>query len=311
MRLSTLLFFFCGLAGAFAVEKQPGRYMRFPETVSPDGEYVFAWGNSLAVGVALETLVEAPYATWIDPGVYEIQDYLVETKRSRSPLMLPKFEYFSGVRGHEDKHGLAVSWSPDSSGALAIYESEDGYVAAAWVEPGARRVTDVGKTFETKLCDLVDERFGAEEAHAHPQFFFNRIAVLTPRVLTIDGCLSRVKAIPERPTPYWFRMRFSILTDRESTRAQLVTSRFLHPDEWPATEPAESDAALETRMNNTFAAFRSQLPLEGREAAKKEQALWVKQRDGLANAWNRAGFTRHRVEELKIRAAEYEPPQAP
>jgi hypothetical protein len=313
MRLSTLLFFLCGMAGAFgqAVEKQPGRYIRFPESVSPDGEYVFAWGNSLSPGVPLETLVEAPYATWIDPGRFEIQDYLVETKRSRSPLVLPHFEYFSGAKGHEGKHGLTVAWSPDSRAALALYESDDGYVAAAWVEPAERRVTDVGKTFETKLRDLVDERFGAEEAHAQPQFFFSRIAVLTPRVLTIDGCLSRVKAIPEKPTPYWFRMRFSILTERESTRAQLVTSRVLHPDELPAPEPAESDAALEARMNNVFAAFRAQLPLEGREAAKKEQALWVKQRDALANSWNRAGFTRHRVEELKMRAAEYEPPQAP
>ncbi len=311
MRLSILLLFLCGLAGTFAAEKQPGRYIRFPETVSPDGEYVFAWGNSLAVGVALDTLVEAPYATWIDPDVYEIQDYLVETKRARSPLVLPQFEYFSGVKGHEGKHGLAVSWSPDSRGALAVYESDDGYVAAAWIEPAERRVTDVGKTFETKLRDLVDERFGAEEAYAHPQFFFSRIAVLTPRVLTIDGCLSRVKVIPEKPTPYWFRMRFSILTERETTRAQLVTSRALNPDELPEPEPAESDAALENRMNNVFANYRSRLPLDGREAAKKEQALWVKQRDALANAWNRAGFTRHRVEELKIRAAEYEPPQAP
>jgi hypothetical protein len=57
--------------------------------------------------------------------------------------------------------------------------------------------------------------------------------------------------------------------------------------------------------------MRQTLPLTARDALRKEQELWLKQRESLANLWNRNGFTKHRVEELKIRAAEYEPPQPP
>src|SRR3954468_24244931 len=167
MRL-LLLIFLCGISSAFGeeVKKLPARYIRFPETISPDGEYVFAWGNSLTEGADTGTLVEAPYAEWINPGVFEIQDYLVETKRAHPPLALPNFEYFSGSKGHEDRHGLSVAWSPDSKGALAIYDSDGGYVSAVWVEPAERRVTELGKTFETKLRALVAERFGEDEAAA-------------------------------------------------------------------------------------------------------------------------------------------------
>jgi hypothetical protein len=305
------LFTVCGLGVAFAeAEPQPARYIRFPETISPDGEYVCAWGNSLTEGADPGTLVEAPYATWIDPAVFEIQDYLVETKRAHPPLVLPKFEYFSGSKGHEDRHGLTVAWSPDSKGALAIYESDAGYESAVWVEPAERRVTDLGKTFETKLRGLVAERFGEEDAEASRHVFFSRAAVLEPRVLTIDGYLSRSLLRPEKPTTYWFRMRFSILTAGETTRAELASSRLVHPDEVVA-ELAEKGQTPDERLEKALGVLRAQLPLAGREALKKEQALWLKQREAMANAWNRTGFTRHRVMELKIRAAEYEPRKAP
>ena len=313
MRLATLLLaILCGggLALGQAEKKPNGRYLRFPETISPDGEYVFAWGNSLAAGVPLETLVEAPYGAWIDPEAFEIQDYLVETRRIRSPLALPGFEYFSGAKGHEDKHGLAVSWSPDSKGVLAVYESDAGYVSAVWVEPAERRVSEVGKTFETTLRDLVADRFGEEEANDRRAVLFSRMAVLAPRIVTIDGCLNRFTTIPQKPTSYWFRMRFSILTEGDTTRAALVTSRFLHPDELPGREPVRQDESLEDGLEKALATFRTKLSEPAAEALNKEQALWLKQRDALANAWNRTGFTRHRIEELKIRAAEYEPPQA-
>lgn len=312
MRVPALLFFVCGIAASLAQanDKQQARYIAFPETISPDGEYVFAWGNSLQKGVDASTLVEAPYAAWIDPEVFEIQDYLVETKRTHAPLALPGFEYFSGSQGHEDKRGLSVAWAPDSAGALAVYESDAGYVSAVWVEPGERRVTDFGTTFETKLRSLVLARFGEAEAAASRHVFFSRMAVLEPRVLTMDGYLSRSNLRPEKPAAYWFRMRFAIVTERETTRAELVTSRMVHPDEVLA-EQAEKGGSLDERLEKAFATYRTQLPLAGRDALKKEQALWLKHREALANEWNRTGFTQHRLEELKIRAAEYEPPKAP
>jgi hypothetical protein len=312
MRLPALLFFFCGIGVAFGetVDKQPARYIRFPETISPDGEHVFAWGNSLKEGVDAGSLVEAPYATWIDPEVFEIQDYLVGTKRAQPPLSLPKFEYFSGSKGHEDGRGLSVAWSPDSKGVLAIYESDAGYVSAVWVEPLERRVTELGKAFETKLRALVAERFGESDAATSRHVFFSRMAVIEPRVLTIDGYLSRSSLRPEKPPSYWFRMRFSIVTQGETTRAELASSRVVHPDE-VAAEQVEKGASAEERLEKALVVWRGQLPLAGREALKKEQALWLKQREALANAWHRTGFTRHRIEELKIRAAEYEPPKAP
>jgi hypothetical protein len=88
-----------------------------------------------------------------------------------------------------------------------------------------------------------------------------------------------------------------------------VTSRVVHPDE-VAAEQAEK-GEIEERLEKAFDIFRAQLPFAGRDALKKEQALWLKQREALANPWNRTGLTRHRIEELKIRAAEYEPPKQP
>ncbi|HEV7403344.1 MAG TPA: hypothetical protein VGO11_10470 [Chthoniobacteraceae bacterium] len=315
MRSLPALFLFYGLAAAFgeAPEKPavaekplPARYMHFPETVSPDGEYILAWGNSLSPGVPLHTLAEAPYATWIDPGRFEIQDYLVETKRTHAPLVLPGFEYFSGSKGHEDLHGITIAWSPDSKGVLAIYDSDAGYISAVWAEPEERRVSDLGKTFEAKLRGLVIARFGEAEAAASRHVFFSRVAVLEPNLLTIDGTLSRSNLMPEKPFKYWFRMRFTLQAEKESTHAELLTSREVHPDE-VAAEQKETADPLEQRLAKAFDIYRAQLPFAGRDAVKKEQALWLKQREALANEWNRTGFTRHRIDQLKIRAAEYEP----
>lgn len=311
MCLRILLSLLCGSAVAFGqVKEQPPRYIRFPETISPDGEYFFAWGNSLKEGTDTGTLVEAPYPAWLDPTVFEIQDYLVEAKRARPPLALPRFEYFSGSKGHEDKHGLSVAWSPDSKGALAIYESDAGYVAAVWVDPAARRIHDLGRTFEEKLRELAVKRFEDEaEIAASRHVFFGRLAVLSPGVLTLDGSLSRSNLRADKPLMYWFRMRFSLVPEGEKMRAELLTSRVVHPDE--VTAEQSENGTLEERLDKALVVWRAQLPLAAREALKKEQALWVKQRESLANAWNRAGFTRHRIMELRIRAAEYEPPKAP
>jgi hypothetical protein len=154
---------------------------------------------------------------------------------------------------------------------------------------------------------LVIQRFGEEEAAASRHVFFSRMAVLEPRVLTIDGYLSRSNLRPEKPTSYWFRMRFSLLTSEETTRAELATSRVVHPDEVAGEQVEKGE--LEERLEKAFATYRAQLPLAGRDALKTEQALWLKQRAALENEWNRTGFTRHRIDELKIRAAEYEPPK--
>src|SRR4051794_19408146 len=112
---------------ALAADENAPRYKRFPETISPDGSYCLAWGTKLAEGADPATLVEVPYATRLNPGKIAIQDYLVETKGTQPPLGLPRFEYFSGIDGHEDKRGLSFAWSPNSKGALVIYESDGGY----------------------------------------------------------------------------------------------------------------------------------------------------------------------------------------
>src|SRR5204863_6329629 len=101
-------------------------------------------------------------------------------------------------------------------------------------------------------------------------------ALLGPRLLTIDGTLSRSNLRDDKTIAYWVRMRFAIQTAGKTTRAEMLTSRVVHPDEVSA-EQTENNDALEQRLEKAFVTYRAQLPLAGRDALRKEQATWVKQ----------------------------------
>lgn len=287
-----------------AGEEVKPRYTRFPETISPDGAYCLAWDHKLVEGADAGMLVEAPYGTHFKVESFAVQDYLVETNRTQPPLRLPKFAYFSGVDGHEDKHGLSFAWAPNSKGALVIYESDRGCLALVWVDPVGRRVTEAGKAVESALRNLVSERFGDGEEKAQTAVYYNRVALLEPDLLTIDGCLTQPGEKPEEVLAYWFRMRFNIVTEAGGARFTVASGRVLQAEDLLSEPPAGRGETMDAQMEKAFAKVRGPLGPGDRETLKKEQALWLKQREAMANPQHRAGFTLHRLEELKIRGAE-------
>src|SRR4051812_22967277 len=110
------------LGAAVGAAPQVVKWKRFPETISPDGNFVIGWGDKAPAGEVAYS--EMPYGTPRTElqKMPAIQDYLMETRRGKAPVVLPGVEYFSGVEGHEAKRGLTFAWSPDSRGLLVIYE---------------------------------------------------------------------------------------------------------------------------------------------------------------------------------------------
>lgn len=290
-----------------------GHVKRFPETVSPNGSYYLAWGDGVAESGGDPTkLTELPYGT---PRadlkeMAEIQDYLLETRRVHGPMPIPKITYFSGIEGHEVGRGMTYTWSPDSAAVLVIYESPANYLAAMWVDVEKRRVTDLGSALEGELRRLAAERFGRDAEKKLASVSFARVSLVQPGILTIDGLLAAGGGEKDADSECCCRMRFWVTAGGAGATMELVKSEWLTADE-RKDEPFFEGDGLAAELTQVLASLRASLHGKAVEELAREQAQWLHQREAMPSTANEAGFTRHRIEELRIRAEEKAPPALP
>jgi hypothetical protein len=231
-----------------------------------------------------------------------VQDYLVETRRTKAPLAIPKVEYFSGLEGHEARHGLTVAWSPDSRGVFVVYEEVTSYLAAVWAEPGSWRVTDLGGVLETQARRFIRESPGSMERGKWKNIYFSRVAVIEPGLLVLDLCF--------RPPPSLVatgescvRLKCKISSEKWGAKLELLAGRVVHDDE-RKEEPEFTEEGIEVELKDLSGKLQERLAPNEKSAFRKEQDEWLKLRFVMPSAANKMGFTRRRVEELRIRLEE-------
>jgi len=291
------------ISGHASAGPQVVKWKRFPETISPDGSYVLGWGDKAAAGDVAYS--EMAYATpRADLQKMEgIQDYLMETRRGKAPLVLPRVEYFSGVEGHEAKHGMTFAWSPDSRGLLVIYEEPNSCLAMLWADPVMKRVTDVATMVELAARKTVRAAPGKTDRAKRMHVYYTRVAVVQPRVLTLDANFPPDVSLEDSEEEVTVRLKFKTNSDKTGSKLELIAGRVVAQEE-RREEPAFTDDGLEVELKDLSAKLRERLDASEKNALQKEQEEWLKQRFVLPTAGNKQGFTHRRVEELRIRLEE-------
>jgi hypothetical protein len=265
------------------------RFKSFPETISPDGAYILAWGATQEPAGNTEALTEAPYEDEaFDQANREknISNYLVNVATHKVVATIPGFEYWAGPTWHKNRGGLEIAWSPNAQGGLAIFDGRWGSEGVAWIEPRTHKVVDAQKQLEKAFFQMLRK---TEPTFKHGDVLFQEAAIPRPGLLMVKASAT----IPKERDTASYLMRFKITGEGANVQFRLLGSRKL-PEE---SEPEDSDKEVE--LNKVYNQVRAKLPQKQREALRDEQARWLKLREAMSDERSRESFTQHRIWELR------------
>jgi uncharacterized protein YecT (DUF1311 family) len=272
---ASFLFLAVVCAGARAADAEPERrkwdgapgYSVFGETISPNGAYVLAWGSP---GLAAED--QAKLKEWApDLGIMEdgpeFDNFLLDARKGKVLATVPGFAFFSGHGYRKNHRELYVAWTPDSRGALAVYEGRWDDEEIFWMDP-------VAKTF-VSVKDEMNKAYGrllkAKEKHARPaDVQFQYPVALGNNEVVVDAW----SQIPKEDDPvYSYRLKFRFTPGKGGkVRCELVDGH---------RTPADMPGRLEEEATLTalFQRLKAKVPAKARAALEREQDAWKKWRD--------------------------------
>jgi hypothetical protein len=267
---------------------EPG-FRRFADTISPDGNYVLAWGWGMAEQP--EQLQE--WAPGQDTLGDSVTNYLVDSVRGRVLTIIPERDHFRTSDGHSKGFsGLAVAWSEDSQHALAIYEDRWSDSAILWVRPRTRTFINVLAPLVQAYRDLLAQKEKLKEAG---EIGFSRPALLPGGILVINA---RARPRVNQTRDYCFRLKFLITTEGEKAKCRLVSGRKIpSPDD-------DNDDAVEKELNEAYQKLKAGLSETNRVTLKERQLQWLKQREALGEGVDPILFTQLRTSYLRARAGD-------
>jgi len=278
--------------GAVAASAEEADYHRFPRTVSPDGAYVLAWSDSLP-----EEL-EAQKTKGKEETVEETEtaNFLVDLATKKPVLLLPDFHYYAGEDGRQNHYDLDAAWSPDARTLLAVYDARWNYASIVWVDPVARKCTDVGKKLEAlfRRALLAREGKGYRKYAEGMEVSFQNVVFETNRTLIMDAWAQRIK---KEPT-FHYRMRVRAVTKDGGVQFETLEARAVSDD---LGSGGGGDETIETDLNKSYNKLRGRLPEAEREALKQQQLLWLKQREVMEDEFDQLQFTRRRLLDFNVR----------
>jgi hypothetical protein len=266
-----------------------GEFKRFPETISPDGAYVLAWGPAEEKAGDTAQFDEIPYddATSDEANSEgEVNNYLVDTATHKIVATIPGFAYFSGPNLHKNRGDLNVSWSPDAKSALAIFDGRWSSEAVVWIDPRTRKIVDVQKQLEKGFYALLrknEPRFKTVEV-LFSAAVFPKAGVL---ILHASG------AIPKEDGTSDYLLKFSVTGEGDKVQFRLENGRRLPEN----TTPLAADP--EAELNRLYNKVRNSLSPRERDLLRDTQTRWLKLREQITDDNVRERFTEHRVAELR------------
>ena len=285
-------------------------FKRFPETVTNNGVYVLGWGlkDDPAGSVDPKTEIVADSPEKIDIGEQRfetsegIEDYLVDTTTGKIVATIPDFTYYAGSEGRENHFHLAVGWSPDNRGGIAIYQARYSTDTVAWINPTEHKTSDVWPQIEKAVRRVAVRKLGKEAADC--EISVSNPVFVRPRRVVMDalvGALSSKK--PDAPS-YSFEILFDVKGNLDAPQLELASAKSV-PDE---SGGDVGDNEIEAQLNKAYHKLATALLPSDRESLKQEQLKWLATREHITAAekdekeFIQLKLTRRRVAELETRA---------
>jgi hypothetical protein len=282
--LTAMVFVLAGPAMSVA-----GEFKRFPETISPDGAYVLAWGAADEKAGDTAQFEEIPFedATSDEANFQgDVNNYLVDTATRKIVATLPGFAYFAGPIMHKNHANLEVSWSPEGKSALAIFDGRWGSEAVVWIEPRTRKIVDVQKQLEKGFYAVLHQN---EPRFKTVEVFFS--AAVIPRAGRL--IVRAAGAIPKEDGTADYLLKFSVTGEGNKVQFRLENGRRLPEDTTPPAADPEGE------LNQIYNKVRSSLSPRERDVLRDEQTRWLKLREQITNEDCRGRFTEHRTAQLR------------
>jgi hypothetical protein len=267
-----------------AQEGAPG-FRRFEDTISPDGQFVLAWG--WGEDEHPENLKEWPAEA--DTVSDAVANYLVDTRRAKVLAVIPERDHYVGREGFKRFSGLAVGWSADSTNALAIYEGRWSDESILWINPLARTFIEILPQLDEAYRGFLKKKEKIEEAG---EISFSMPALLPGDILFIDG---RARPQVNKPKEYNYHLKVYLQRAGEKATCGGLTAEKI-------SSPPVTDARVELEMESNLRRLGKKLPAAERAALMKEQERWLAQRASLKETGDRKFFTRLRSAFLRARA---------
>jgi hypothetical protein len=272
-----------------------GQFKRFPETVSPDGAYALAWGPVAEQKSDVVSFTEVPYENealdqdWSDSSV---NNYLIDAVAGKVIAVIPDFEFFRGPKWRKNRANLEVGWSPDSSGALAIFGGRWGSEGVAWIVPRPGKIVNVQKELEDGFRSVLRKK--EPKLAGISNINFSEPVILGEGMLVVNAS----GTIPKEQDTNAYQLKFRITRSGAQVHFHLVNDRTMKESFSTFGEDPEAE------LNKVYGQLRGKLPEERRTVLLNEQRRWLKLRDEMADDGCKALFTEHRIIELRVRSEE-------
>jgi Lysozyme inhibitor LprI len=206
--------------------------------------------------------------------------------------------------GRENHFHLAVGWSPDNRGGIAIYQARYATDTVAWINPAEHKTSDVWPQIEKAVRRVAVRKKGKEAADADYEIRVSNPVFVRPRRFVIDaviGMLSSKK--PDAPS-YSFEILFDVKDNPDAPQLEVVSAKSVSDESgWDI-----GDNEIEARLNKAYHKLATILPPRDRESLKGEELKWLATREHIIAAEKdekesiQLRLTERRVAELETRA---------
>jgi uncharacterized protein YecT (DUF1311 family) len=274
-------------------------FIRFPDTISPDGKYCLGWGVTTEANKDARALAELPFDEDLNfEG--EVENFLIEMKTRKVVATIPGLDYFASGQIRMNHGSLTVAWSPDSRFAVAVQGGRYGTEDVGWIDARLQKATNIGDDISDVLRTIVRQKHGKKAESQRTYVHFDRPLFQGPGVLLLDCTLSGfISKFDEELESFPYRLKLNVGGAGDRTKVKLVASRVLSSKE---TEYEYiDDDKVEAELNKVYGALRSKLDAAGKESLKVEELAWLKLREEMPTEDKKLDFTRIRIRELRGR----------
>lgn len=266
------------------------QFTALPETTSPDGAYVFAFGPA-APGDKLPTFTEAVGDNSSIPRPRQ-PNYLVNARTRRIAAAIPMLHDME-LNMDSPHSSFRVAWTPDGRAALALFNGRYSCDTAMLIEPAAKTFSDVTEQLKAPLRRIMLERNGETLTEMLSAISFRDAVVRDSGLLILRASAADLGG-GGSGLAYEYALKFQIKPADGKPLLELLKSAVVLENEIPASD-------LETQMSESFGQLHTTLDQDHREALQEDQLQWLKKRGGLASDTDRSAATLERIKELRVR----------
>jgi hypothetical protein len=282
-------------------------FLVLPDTTSPDGRYAFAWGLPAEFKVDWDKLRQTESDPVIEEFLFDrdVANYLVDLQTNRVHVELSAAQAWQLPNGtHGNHRNLEIRWAPESDLAIAGYSEKWGSLSVE-----VFRIAKDGAQAAVDIKDDLEKAFRAHLGRTEGKRYAQRAKRLEVSFsqYTADGggkfsavAFAEIpKATADEDQFAEQRLRFSLTPARAAGVAVKVIA--IEDTSAPDAALAERLAAGDRQLNSAYQQVIAALDAAGVKKLRSEQRAWLKERDAVTDAEERAVFIEKRAQELRDR----------